>query len=246
MIQKRFKSSEDKLSKMNQLAQKSSGGDLSTFSGVFKIGPLTDFEKTSLESILETYKREDSIASKDLEELTLITSEIKAINNQAVLLHGERIKKAQEILKNYKDGAFSSWLMETYGNRQTPYNFLLYYDFYAQMAENLKKQIEQMPRQAIYTLASRKGPLDKKKKLIKKFQGQTKNELLEMIREEFPLNEEDQRKGKLPYQAIKALSSIIRKINKDEFDPTLQESVEINKLLDQIRLLTLKSSRKGP
>lgn len=66
----------------------------------------------------------------DLAELSLITSEVKAINNQAAILHGERIKKAQTLLKSYQEGAFSAWLNATYGNRQTPYNLMQYYEFF--------------------------------------------------------------------------------------------------------------------
>ena len=70
--------------------------------------PLSSQEKQILEELLQSYKHESQeTLSSDLESLSRLTSEIKAINNQATILHGERIKKAQEILKNYRDGAFS-------------------------------------------------------------------------------------------------------------------------------------------
>src|ERR1700677_3684402 len=110
LLNLRFKTKETQQPKMTALVERSNNGDLSSFSGVFRVMPLNDQEK------------------EDLEALTAITSEVKAITNQAVILHGERIKRAQEILKKYRDGAFTAWLFATYGNRQTPYNFLQYYE----------------------------------------------------------------------------------------------------------------------
>ena len=41
------------------------------------------------------------IHEEDKEALYSLTAEIKSIHNQSIILHGERIKKAQEILKKY-------------------------------------------------------------------------------------------------------------------------------------------------
>ena len=49
-------------------------------------------------------------------------------------------KERKTILKNYRDGAFSAWLIATYGNRQTPYNFLQYYELYITLPEHLHLQ----------------------------------------------------------------------------------------------------------
>ncbi len=240
-LQNRFKTeSEAKSSKMKELAKQTTSGNLSTFAGVFKVGSLTDTEQQSLQDLLDHYKTPKQETELDFSDLSAITSEVKAINNQAVILHGERIKKAQAILKKYKDGAFSAWLVYTYGNRQTPYNFLLYFEFYRSMEPLLQKQIDLMPRQAIYTLASRKGEIERKKHLIQTYKGETKNELLQLIRESFPLNENDKRKDIPAEMAIRSLSLLVSKLNKTDFKPSLEQSVEINKLLDQIRLLTLK------
>ncbi|KAK5583325.1 hypothetical protein RB653_004917, partial [Dictyostelium firmibasis] len=124
---------------------------LSLFSGVFKVHPLSEKDQETLREILQEYRP----VEEDFLTLASVTSEIKAISNQAVILHGERIQKAQLILKHYRDGAFSRWLMSTYGNRQTPYNFLQYYEFYLQLPVPLQDKLEDIPRQAIYTLASR-------------------------------------------------------------------------------------------
>jgi hypothetical protein len=127
---------------------------------------------------------------------------VKAIANQAVILHGERIKRAQEILKKYRDGAFTGWLYATYGNRQTPYNFLQYYEFYTTMPSAMHPLIDQMPRQAVYSLASRSGSIERKEAIVKSYSGKAKQELLKLIRIEFPLAEDDKRLPSLPNHAI--------------------------------------------
>ena len=82
-------------------------------------------------------------------------------------MHGERIKKAQEILKSYRDGAFTAWLLAAYGNRQTPYNFLQYYELYTALSPGLHSQLEAMPRHAVYVLASRSGELTQKETMVR-------------------------------------------------------------------------------
>ena len=159
----------DQTSKMSQMAKQSASGNLTGFAGVFGVSELNDNEKGFLEEILNEYSTGKENITSDLTSLISITSEVKAINNQAAILHGERIKKAHKILTSYRDGAFTSWLLTAYGNRQTPYNFMQYYDFYQAMPKGLRPQIESMPRQAIYTLATRDGSLDKKRKLVENF-----------------------------------------------------------------------------
>lgn len=178
---------------MASLAKKSSSGSLNSFSGMFAVTDLSDSEKEDLYSLLQRYSNEECDPSTDLNTLSSITLEVKAINNQAALLHGERIKKAQLLLKSYQEGAFTAWLMRVYGNRQTPYNFLQYYEFYLAISKELHPLIESMPRQAVYALASRDGSLEKKELVIKSASGKTKQELLTHIREIFPLARDDKR-----------------------------------------------------
>lgn len=168
------------------MAKKSAEGNLTSFSGLFSIAELNEGERGYLEALLTEYNPGKQNINHDLNNLISITSEVKAINNQAAILHGERIKKAQKILTKYEEGAFSAWLVAAYGNRQTPYNFMQYYDFYTSMPNRLHPQIETMPRQAIYTLSSRSGDLNKKKAIVEKYNGETKSELLSLIRESFP------------------------------------------------------------
>lgn len=182
-----------KSTKMAQMGKDSASGNLTSFSGLFGVIELSHNEKDFLEAILHEYASGEENFSADLRSLIAITSEVKAINNQAAMLHGERIKKAQSVLTRYRDGAFTTWLIAAYGNRQTPYNFLQYYEFHQAMPKDLRPQIELMPRQAVYTLASREGSMEKKKKIVQNYDGETKGEMLAIIRDTFPLATKDKR-----------------------------------------------------
>jgi hypothetical protein len=236
-----FSRLKQKFSKMTELAEVSSKGQLSSFSGVFKVHPLSDQEQTSLEDLLKSYQGETKVSiERDLHLLSGLTSEIKAISNQAAILHGERIQKAQEIFKNYRDGAFSAWLLNTYGNRQTPYNFLQYYEFYQSLPADLLPKLDEMPRQAVYTLASRDAPLDKKKELLENYQGETKNELLELIRQTFPLEETDKRREDLSNQALKLLQKLSHLISLKRFKPTPSETQALKAEFERLSSLIIK------
>jgi len=236
----RLKLATEKLSKMTSLAQMSANGNLSSFSGVFRVTPLTEKEELVIKTILEEYCDEKQEIEQDLLQLLSLTSEVKAINNQAAILHGERIKKAQEILKRYRDGAFSNWLMATYGNRQTPYNFLQYYELYTALPTLLHAKLDLMPRQVVYTLASRAGPLEKKEELIRNYAGETKQDLLSRIRETFPLEENDKRASNHAEQALQALSRFKSLCNDRRFRPTTQQRETLKEQLATLLALLTK------
>jgi hypothetical protein len=228
-------------SKMATLAEKSSEGSLSSFSGIFKLGEVSDKEKKELENLLLKYANEDEDISSDLSSLLSITSEVKAIQNQAAILHGERIKKAQEILKKYRDGAFTAWMLTTYGNRQTPYNFLQYYEFFKAMPKGLHPQIETMPRQAIYTLASREVPIEEKEKIIRSYNGESKEELLFLIRSRFPLDEGDKRGENHGQVAIQALERMLLTFEKQKVQLLPAQKQRLSSLLHQLKSIVDRS-----
>lgn len=232
LLGKRFKSNSTK--KMNELAKQSSNGQLSSFSGVFKTAPLSVPEKAMLSSILESYYDEDRDTEKDLEDLMNISSEVKAINTQAIILHGERIKRAQDILKNYREGAFTAWLIAAYGNRQTPYNFLQYFELSQTLPQFLQEKLGEMPKQAVYALASRDGENEKKEELIKTYNGEPKKIILERIRKVFPLKENDRRQKNPVSHAITTLTNIKRQIQEGYFTPTASEKMALKQLLDEL------------
>lgn len=234
LLTRRLKHNSEKPSKMTDLAELSAKGELSSFSGVFRSVPVTVQEQEKLHSLLTQFAPEDHVIETDLALIASITSEVKAIHHQASLLHGERINKVQEILKKYRDGAFSGWLLTTYGNRQTPYNFLHYYLLYQTLSQALKLKIDEMPRQAVYSLASRSGPMEKKEEIIQKYQGETKQELLALIRETFPLANDDRRNQDSSRFAILQLSRLHQHLKTRKFNPTLEQKREIQRLLKQI------------
>lgn len=236
LLNLRFKTKNS--SKMTALVEKSSNGDLSSFSGVFRVVALNANETNLLQQILLSFRHSDTYdVESDLNALSSLSSEVKAITNQAVILHGERIKKAQNILKNYRDGAFTAWLYATYGNRQTPYNFLQYYEFYSMMPQTLHLKIDQMPRQAIYTLASRSGLLEEKEEIVKNYSGESKDDLLKIIRERFPLAEEDKRIPHFGGQGISHLKRARELFRSKRCKLSTLEKAEALMLLAQLRSL---------
>lgn len=232
MLQDRFKKKES--AKITELAEKSSGGNLTVFSGIFGESKLGEKEKETLLALLQKYAADGRDLSQDLQALIALTSEVRAINNQAAILHGERIKRAQEILKSYQEGAFTAWLLETYGNRQTPYNFLQYYEFYSQMPKTLHPQIEAMPRQAVYTLASRDGALSKKEEIVRNYNGESKQQLITLIRSFFPLDEKDRRRENLGDKAIKSLQQLADDFENREITLSKTQKKRLLSLLDTL------------
>lgn len=234
LLQQRFLKKEKP--KMSELAEKSSEGQLTVFSGIFGNPRLGEKEKAELSDLLQKYAQDETAdLSQDLNTLFAITSEVKAINNQAAILHGERIKRAQTILKKYREGAFTAWLLATYGNRQTPYNFLQYYEFYAKMPQTLHAQIESMPRQAVYTLASREGALSKKEDIVRNYKGETKQQMMTLIRSLFPLKEEDRRRENLGESSIKQLQRLIFCIENTKPKFSQKQKETILKLLEILK-----------
>lgn len=241
LLNLRFKQKETPQTKMTALVELSNKGELSSFSGVFRVSALNRKEQEAIETILKNYRHSDFYdVDIDLKALSAITSEVRAITNQAVILHGERIKKAQEILKKYQDGAFTAWLYATYGNRQTPYNFLQYYEFYTLLPNALHPQIDQMPRQVVYSLASRLGPLEKKEAIIKNYSGQSKQELLQLIRAQFPLAEDDKRLPNLASHAISFLKRARETLKNPLCSPLAEEKKQLQNLISQLKALVEK------
>lgn len=233
MLSQRLKKPEAS-SKMAALAEQSARGDRSGFAGIFSVSDLNDTEKSAIATLLDRYSTGDQNIKRDLDSLINITSEVQAINNQAAVLHGERIKRAQTILKEYSDGAFTAWLVTTYGNRQTPYNLLQYYEFYVSMPATLRPQIESMPRQAVYTLASREGLLDDKRQIVESYAGETKAQLMDMIRERFPLEESDRRRQNVAENVIAGLKKVSQLLGKTSPRLTKKQRHEVDELMETL------------
>ncbi len=240
LLEGRFNSSGSQ--KVKALAKQSNDGRLTGFSGLFKAVELADAEKMRLEDILFKHTPEEGKdISQDLQVLSNITSEIKAITNQAAILHGERIMRAQKILKAYKEGAFTAWLISTYGNRQTPYNFLMYYELIETLPHDLKSKAETLPRQVMYTLASRQAPLEKKKSIISSYNGETKQEMLERIRLTFPLPLKDKRSVRYAQNLLTNLERLIGYYKRHEDEIDTEERSEIAACLKKYLFFVTKT-----
>lgn len=225
-------------SKMAAMAKQSANGNLTSFSGVFSVADLSVKEKEGIETILKNYSVDETQEIQgDLKQLLSITSEVKAINNQAALLHGERIKKAHQILTHYREGAFTAWLLAAYGNRQTPYNLMQYYEFCEAMPKNLRPQIELMPRQAIYALATRTGSIKQKQSLVENYKGETKMEMLTLIRQMFPLSKSDKRKKKIGPILLHQFQRMIKQLKNGSQPLAQTEKNQLFSLLKQIQQL---------
>ena len=220
LLERRLFKSEEKPVKVRSLAERSNKGQLSGYSTLLGSSSISIEDKKALQELLSHYKKEETLSfTEDLEELSHLTQEVRSITQQSILLHGERIQKAQKLLSSYIDGAFSAWLITVYGNRQTPYNFLLYYQFYTMVEEPLRLVIEEMPKQAIYTLAGRDAPFSEKIELIRVHKGLKKEALLEEIRRRFPLKSNDKRKGRstgaVLLESLRKIKTVLS-INRDE------------------------------
>lgn len=219
--------------KMRSLAQQSSSGQLSPFNSIFGPTQVSSTEQDKIQRLLQEHAIEQDIPQQDVHLLAFLSAEIKQIHHQSVLLHGERIAKAKQILTHYKEGAFSQWLILTYGNRQTPYNFLLYYELFLSLPDHLKPEAEKMPKQAIYSLASRKGSQEQKEAIIRNYKGENKNTLLSIIRNTFPLDQNDARSARPTQQALALIEKGLSLLESHNQTTALQkkEAILFEKLL---------------
>jgi len=174
---------------------------IEAFFGSYK---LSDEEEEKIRSLVggryKTAGVDKKKINEDISKLLDLSSQIRAITKQSIVLHGERISKGQEILKGYKRGAFTAWLELTYGNRQTPYNFLYYYILYRELPSKTRELFQKIPYRVAYMLGSRGGSLDDKIQVIEKNHKKSQKELLILIEEVFPLAHSDRR--------VKASSSL--------------------------------------
>ena len=185
---------------------------MSGFRGMFGEFTLSSQEEERIAAILQEHlvAQEEAEKAEDCKTLFRLTSEIKAISNQSIVLHGERIKKAQEILKSYKEGAFTAWLFATYGNRQTPYSMLQYFELYSLLSPKEKVLIEKLPKKAAYTLAAREGPFEAKIEFLRGYKGERQKEVLLMMREAFPKERSDKRVRSVASTLLDDLEKVVR------------------------------------
>lgn len=177
----------------------------SNFSSVFDVQPLDAEEGNEIEKLLnDNYQGSEEISLNiDVAQIKSLTAEIRAIGKQGVILMGERVHKAREILKPYRDGTFTKWLESAFGARRTGYNLLAYYELYMALpAIDLKENFKRIPQKAAYVLASRSGALEIKMEIIREHGDSSINELISVIQEKLPIALEDKRKSKKNHTKI--------------------------------------------
>jgi len=164
--------------------------NVNSFNGVFDLQKLDSQEEEKLQKLLESNWSPDSLTKKQVAEnliqLKALTAEIKSISRQGSFLIGERVAKARELLKPYRDGTFTLWLETALGSKRSGYNFLSYYELYIVLPnEELKNKYKKMPQRAAYHLANRKGDIQKKFAIIEKHYESKGNEIIKIVQEEF-------------------------------------------------------------
>ncbi|MCE2983982.1 MAG: CT583 family protein [Parachlamydia sp.] len=153
-----------------------------------QIRPLEELEERALERlVIENSKNlSENELKDDFDHIKILTSEIRSIGKQGVLLMGERIYDAREILKPYRDGTFTKWLQFTLGSVKSGYNMLAYFELYTELPENSRENFKKLPQKAAYVLASRNIELQRKEEIINTMYHLKSDELINEIRDMFP------------------------------------------------------------
>lgn len=210
---------------------------VNSFNTIFQTKPLENFEASMVEKIVADGFQPGAISedqvSLDVNNLKQITSEIRAIGKQGIVLMGERIHRAREILKSYKNGTFSKWLEATLGTRKTGYNLLSYYELYTALPhDSLRERFKKLPQKTAYILSSRVGNLTTKSEIINEFYDRSHQELLILIQEKLPTASDDKRKRKTLIEKVlskirfEAESLIVRK---ETLTPQNKEEIKVLK-----------------
>lgn len=171
---------------------------VNNFNSIFDIKPLDASESNRIELLLvENYlpgiMPEESV-EKDLHSLKAITSEIRSIGRQGTILMGERVYKAREILKNYREGTFLKWIDSTFGTRRTGYNVLSYFELHRDLPDlELKEKFKKLSLKSAYLLANRKGGLEIKANIVQEYKECGYKEFSKIIQEKLPTSEKDKR-----------------------------------------------------
>lgn len=163
-----------------------------------EVSLLSEEEKRCIEKLLtENFTPEQDQEKIDIarhaQQIFKLTSEIRSIAAQSLLLHGERIQQAQRIFKDYRFGAFTQWLIQTYGNRQTPYSILKYYEFHLSLNSANRPLLEKIPKRAAYRLAMAQGDQGEKEQILQTYCGESQQAMLQKIESHFPSSKRSSR-----------------------------------------------------
>ncbi len=224
------------LEKRGQAAVRGDVQPINSFRSLFAVKELTVAEKKELASLLHPNEHFE----RDLAQLTQITAELKSIQKQAVVLIGERISRAREILKSYGDQrAFTAWMDATFQSRKTAYNALAFYDLYHSLSNDLlRDQLKRMPMKASYILASRPAPQQLKEELIEQYEGEKQIEMIELIQQKIPTRDQDQRgRGDIKMRCLKEIEGKLSFLEEHKEDLSSSDSSKIKRLIQRLSAL---------
>ena len=219
-----------------------------TFTSIFDPKSLDQQEEEKIRKFLsenlefkDLCKEKDYVRlDRDFEQIKILTSEIKAIQKQNLVLLGERIHEVRLIFKSYKEGTFTKWLKITFNSKQTGYNILAYYEFFKSLPADLQDVFKRLPQKAAYTLASRDGSLEKKISILRDLDLIDSETLLLAIRERLPIANEDRRKTKgtealllnLIFKNTQSLFSIKESLSEESKEKLIAIRVLIEEILE--------------
>lgn len=204
--------------------------NVNSFNAVFEMQKLDKKEENHLEEILENNWIPENLSASQskqtLEKLKTITSEIKSISRQGAFLVGERIMQARDILKNYRNGTFLLWLESTFGSVRSGYNMLTYYELFRALPDDeLRTKYKSMSQKAAYSLANRRGDVQRKIKIIDKYFNLKSKDLISIVQKEF--SNRDQRSKKAVYSLIKRLLESVDQLVKRKKELTKADLEDI-------------------
>lgn len=221
-----FKKSSPKKTNLNLLPQ------VNSFSSVFNLSTLSEKEAQEIEELL--LKGAENLSAveikRDVARMQNITAEVRSINKQGLILIGERLTKAREILRRYGDGTstFADWLVKTFGSKRTAYNILSYYELHEALPnEAMREKFKLLPLKAAYVLASRKGEMEQKAQIVEAYAGEKPRIMIEKIQKAFPLKRGDKRKASKLHALEKACADL------HKIKLTQKERERISDLLNQ-------------
>lgn len=175
----------------------------------------------------------------NLTDLKNITAEIKAINRQGTVLIGERIQKANDLLKPYRDGTFTQWAEFALGSKRTAYNLLSYYRLYTDLpSHSLRECFRKLPQKAAYFLASKDVELEEKFKIIENYSDSSADELIMLIQDRFPTDLQDGRRKEANRKLLDAIEHGLKKLmrRKAPLSPdALMQLARIQTLVESIQ-----------
>lgn len=223
---KAFQRSASSVSRFNLVPQ------VNSFNSVFNTKPLDAKEADEIERLLVENHQPVCEVEKDVEQLKMITSEIKAIGKQCTILMGERVYRVRGLLKSYKDGTFTKWIESTFGSRKTGYNMLAYYELYTALPhDDLREIFKKLPKRTAYILASRDGNINTKVEIISEYHEKTHDEIVVLIQEKLPVSSQDKRGAKSPNRRlIDTIKKAIQKLQKRQSTITAEDQTGLAEL----------------